>query len=164
LRKGFARDPAMADLRTLNPRVVEALYVEALVLADEVRARFEQARVRNAASEADDLTRVALSCEALRTTTRVLHCLSWLLNHRAFCAGEVTELQLRLHCPMVVPVPASDPDNEPHLPPAMVEVIHESEHLYDRILRLEQAWRTKPAGPGAVEGLRDKLTRGLMCG
>ena len=154
----------MADLRTLNPRVVEALYIEALVLADEVRARFEQARQRNAVLAADDLTRVALSCEALRATTRVLHCLAWLLNHRAFCAGEVSELQLRLHCPLVVPVPASDPDNEPHLPPAMVEIIGETEHLYDRIIRLERAWRVKPAGTGAVEGLREKLTRGLLCG
>ncbi|WP_295634578.1 DUF1465 family protein [Novosphingobium sp.] len=154
----------MADLRTLNPRVVEALYVEALVLADEVRARFEQARHRNAATCADDLTRVALSCEALRARTRVLQCLAWLLNHRAFCAGEVTELQLRLHCPLVIPVPTTDPDNEPHLPPAMMDIIRETEHLYDRIIRLEQAWRIKPAGRSAVEGLRDRLTRGLLCG
>jgi regulator of CtrA degradation len=151
----------MADLRTLNPRVVNALYVEALVLSDEVRARFEQARNHNAGSGADDLTRVALSCEALRATTRLLHCLAWLLNHRSFCAGEVTELQLRLHCPLVVPVPASDPDNDALLPDAMVELIRESERFYDRIVRLENAWRTKPAGPGAIHGLRERLTRAV---
>jgi regulator of CtrA degradation len=153
--------PIMADMRTLNPRIVEALYIEALVLADEVRARFEQARRSNGSADADDLTRVALSCEALRATTRVLHCLAWLLNHRAFCAGEVTELQLRLHCPLVVPVPDSDPDNDALLPPAMVEVIHESEQFYDRIVRLDHAWRTKPVGPGAIHGLRDRLARAV---
>lgn len=151
----------MAELRTLNPHIVEGLYIEALLLADEVRAQFEQARRRNNCADAEDLTRVALSCEALRATTRVLHCLAWLLNHRAFCAGEVTELQLRLHCPLVVPVPLSDPDNALLLPAAMVEIIRESEQLYDRILRLEHAWRIKPAGPGAIHDLRERLTRAV---
>ena len=154
----------MADMRTLNPRIVEGLYVEALVLADEVRAQFEQARHRNVVDGADDIVRVALSCEALRATTRVLHCLAWLLNHRAFYAGEVTELQLRLHCPLVVPVPISDPDNDELLPPAMTEIIHGSEQFYDRIVRLERAWRTKPVGPGAIHGLRDRLARAVASG
>ena len=147
----------MADMRTLNPRIIEALYIEALVLADDVRAQFEQARRRNVADGADDIVRVALSCEALRATTRVLHCLAWLLNHRAYCAGDVSELQLRLHCPLVVPVPTRDPDNDTLLSPAMVEIVHDSEQFYVRIVRLEHAWRTKPIGPGAIHGLRDRL-------
>lgn len=154
----------MADMRTLNPRIVEALYIEALVLADEVRAQFDRARHGNAQDGAEDIVRVALSCEALRATTRVLHCLAWLLNHRAFCAGEVTELQLRLHCPLVVPVPASEPDNDALLRPAMVEIVHASEQFYDRIVRLEQAWRTKPVGPGAIHGLRERLARAVAGG
>ena len=154
----------MADMRTLNPRIVEGLYVEALLLADEVRARFELAQRRNVSANADDLTRVALSSEALRATTRTLHCLAWLLNHRAFYAGEVTELQLRLHCPLVVLVPASEPDNDPLLHPAMVEIVHTSEQFYDRIVRLEHAWRTKPVGPGAIYGLRDRLARAVAGG
>ena len=60
----------MADMRTLNPRIVEGLYVEALLLADEVRARFELAQRRNVSANADDLTRVALSSEALRAQAR----------------------------------------------------------------------------------------------
>ena len=151
-------------MRTLNSRIVEGLYIEALVLADEVRGQFEQARCRNQQSNADDLARVALSCEALRASTRVLHCLAWLLNHRAYCAGEVTEVQLRLHCPLLVPVPPSDPENEALLPGPMAELVHESEQFYDRIVRLDHAWRERPTGAGAIIGLRDRLNRALAGG
>ena len=151
----------MAEMCTLNSRIVEALYIEALVLADDVRAQFEAARSLNQQAGADDLTRVALSCEALRASTRLLHCLSWLLNHRAFCAGEASELQLRLHCPLTVPVPPSDPENCDLLPAPMSELVHESEQFYDRILRLEQVWRAQPSGAGAIASLRERLTRAL---
>ncbi|OYZ34400.1 MAG: hypothetical protein B7Y31_11530, partial [Novosphingobium sp. 16-62-11] len=80
---------------SLNPRIVEALYAEALGLAETVRLRFERLRqdtARATGADDEDLRRVQVSCEALRTTTRVMHCLAWLLNHRAHFAGELSEL------------------------------------------------------------------------
>ncbi|WP_225010006.1 DUF1465 family protein [Novosphingobium percolationis] len=154
---------------SINPRIVEGLYAEALVLADEVRARFERLRAQDFARiaildsgrdcPADDVARVQLSCEALRTTTRVMHCLAWLLNHRAHFAGELTELQLRRHGRLVANFPASDAAALALLPAEARMLVHESERLYERIMRLERAWR-RPAPPreaSAIDRLRQRL-------
>lgn len=154
----------MPRLPTINPKIVDSLYCEALVLADEVRAAFDRARVQAQAESGDtagdELDRVALSCEALRTTTRVMHCMAWLLNHRAFFAGELSELQLRRHGKLIGNFPASDPQTAGKLPPPIRGLIGESERLYQRIQRLEQAWRGTPASgaPSAIERLRERLS------
>jgi regulator of CtrA degradation len=73
---------------------VEGLYCEALVLSDEVRAAFDlSGRIEDTGTHED--ARIALSCEALRTTTRMMHAVAWLLNHRAYFMGELSEFQLR---------------------------------------------------------------------
>ncbi|MDE2562981.1 MAG: DUF1465 family protein [Sphingomonadales bacterium] len=150
----------MALMPSINPRIVEALYAEALVLADEVRHHFDQAR-RHAgpADTADeDLARVALSCEALRTTTRVMHCLAWLLNHRAYFSGQLTELQLRRHGRLFTNMAESEPGNMAMLPPEVRQLVSDSERLYQRIQRLETAWRGEtPGGATAIERLRQRL-------
>lgn len=154
----------MALLPSLNPRIIEALYAEALALADDVRHEFEQARREagpqdEAAGAADtDLSRVALSCEALRTTTRVMHCLAWLLNHRAHFAGELTELQLRRHGRLIANMPESDPANVALLSTEVQRLVRDSERLYQRIQRLERAWRGDArASESAIDKLRERL-------
>lgn len=155
----------MAIMPSLNPRIVEALYAEALVLADTVRDRFERLRHETAQGGAalhgddEDLIRVQISCEALRTTTRVMHCLAWLLNHRAYFAGELTELQLRRHGRLIANFPVSDADSVDTLPQQARALVHESERLYQRIQRLERAWRGEPArgAPSAIDRLRERL-------
>lgn len=155
---------------SITPRIVEGLYAEALILADEVRARFERLRAQDFARIAvldsghdravDDVARVQLSCEALRTTTRVMHCLAWLLNHRAHFAGELTELQLRRHGRLVAHFPASDAAALALLPPEARLLVHESERLYERIMRLERAWRRPAPAPreaSAIDRLRQRL-------
>jgi len=73
----------MTMVPSLNPRIVEALYIEALVLADAARSRFDELRESAGVGEVvSDTDGIELTCEALRTTTRVMHCLAWLLNHR----------------------------------------------------------------------------------
>lgn len=147
---------------SINPRIVEALYVEALALADEVRDCFEHLR-RSSARETDELLRVQVSCEALRTTTRVMHCLAWLLNHRAFLAGELTELQLRRHGRLVANFPASEEGMLADLPVEAAHLVRASERLYARIERLEQAWRGRAGdGRGAIQRLRARLDA-AMC-
>ena len=136
-----------------NPRIIEALYAEALALADRARDTFEALR-RQPANDAatpgsgslgadEDLAHVQANCEALRTTTRIMHCLSWLLIHRAWFAGELTELQLRRHGRLIAHFPASDPACIVHLNPTAQAVVRESERLYQRITRLEQAWQSQ---------------------
>jgi regulator of CtrA degradation len=154
----------MPLLPSLNPRIVDALHVEALGLADQVRVRFEKLRSQTAETIADDedLRRVRVSCEALRTTTRVMHCLAWLLNHRAHFNGELSELQLRRHGRLIANFPDSDPAIVAELPEDVQRLVHESERLYQRIQRLEQAWRSEGASThGAVQRLRERLARAV---
>jgi regulator of CtrA degradation len=154
----------MSRLPTINPRIVDALYCEALVLADEVRAQFDRARTLAQAEQdlitGNELDRVALSCEALRTTTRVMHCMAWLLNHRAYFAGDLSELQLRRHGKLIGHFAPSDPETADKMPDGIRRTIDESERLYQRIQRLEDAWRGASqanAAPGAIERLRERL-------
>src|SRR5688500_16533694 len=105
----------------LSRPIIEALYCEALVLADEVRAAFDLAPRR---CEQEDLVRIALSCEGLRTTTRMMHVLAWLLNHRAYFAGELSDFQLRRHGVLPPDRPA-DPDQLALLEPATCALIRE---------------------------------------
>lgn len=154
----------MAVPADINPRIVDSLYCDALALADELRACFTfpyDGPVRRAGDRAiadlDDEARVALSCEGLRATTRTMHCLAWLLNHRAFFAGEISEFQLRRHGRLPAALPPSDASA---LPEDAARLVGESERLYDRIVRLERAWRTRDGGLprlDTVERLRQRL-------
>lgn len=155
----------MAILPSLNPRIVEALYAEALGLAETVRLRFERLRHETALqadADNEDLQRVQISCEALRTTTRVMHCLAWLLNHRAHFAGELSELQLRRHGRLIANFPASEAGIVETLPDDVQVLVRESERLYQRIQRLETSWRKQGlTGDSAVRRLRERLSRAV---
>lgn len=143
----------MALPADINPRIVDALYCDALVLADELRTRFGG----DFSIGEDSAARVALSCEGLRATTRTMHCLAWLLNHRAFFAGEISEFQLRRHGRL----PARSASGDLALvPDDAARLVRMSERLFARIERLENAWRRVDTGPGvesAIERLRQRL-------
>jgi regulator of CtrA degradation len=142
---------------TINPRIIEGLYCEALVLSDEVRAAFDLSGRIDSKGMAEDEARVALSCEALRTTTRMMHSLAWLLNHRAFFMGELSEFQLRRHGKLTPFTPA-DRERMALLGPEVRELIGATERLHARLMRLDAGWRDRdPAPPGAIERLRDRL-------
>ncbi len=142
---------------TINPRIIEGLYCEALVLSDEVRAAFDLSGRIDETGLAEDQARVALSCEALRTTTRVMHCLAWLLNHRAFFMGELSEFQLRRHGKLSA-FPGADSERLALLRPEVRKLIAASERLHARLMRLDTGWRDRePAPVGALERLRERL-------
>lgn len=153
----------MTALPSINSRIVEALYIEALVLADAARSRFDELRANHATHSDSDPDGIELTCEALRTTTRVMHCLAWLLNHRAWFAGQLNAGQLRRHGRLITHFPASDSSIVARLPEDLAALVHESERLYARIQRLEQAWRSEiPPVPGAIERLRDRLAHAAL--
>ncbi|MDX1704743.1 MAG: DUF1465 family protein, partial [Altererythrobacter ishigakiensis] len=58
----------------LSRPIIESLYSEALLLADEVRAVFAVG-MGETAKDADDALRLALSSEGLKATTRIMHVL-----------------------------------------------------------------------------------------
>ena len=143
----------MALPADINPRIVDSLYCDALLLADELRARFGG----DFSIGEDCAARVALSCEGLRATTRTMHCLAWLLNHRAYFAGEISEFQLRRHGRL--PAPSASGDLA-MVPDDAARLVRMSERLFARIERLEAAWRRGDAmqdGPSAIERLRQRL-------
>lgn len=148
----------MTEPATINPRIIEGLYSEALVLADEVRAAFMLSGRIETAGREEDLARIALSCEALRTTTRMMHGIAWLLNHRAYLMGELSEFQLRRHGKLAEDAAAADPERLALLDPEIRDLIGASERFYARLMRLDNAWRQSDAqGPSAIAALRERI-------
>jgi regulator of CtrA degradation len=150
----------MSEPADLSPTIVESLYCEALVLADEVRAAFDLSGRLDLAGDDEDLARVALSCEALRTTTRMMHAIAWLLNQRAYFARELSEFQLRQHGRLPPSQPGSSEEHMAMLGPGTQEIILRTERFHARIARLDTAWRERFAmHPTAIHRLRERLGR-----
>ncbi len=150
----------MGQAVTINPRIVEGLYCEALVLSDEVRHAFTlSSRVDEPGRSAEeDRLRIALSSEGLRTTTRMMHAVAWLLNHRAYFLGELSEFQLRRHGRLSPDMRRSEPDQLALLAPAMQELVAATLRFYDRLLRLDRTWRqVGEQAPSAISRLRERL-------
>jgi regulator of CtrA degradation len=147
----------MAAPASINPRIIEGLYCEALVLSDDVRAAFALSGRLDAASGEEDEARVALSCEALRTTTRMMHAVAWLLNHRAFFAGELSEFQLRRYGKLT-DFPEAEPRRAGLLDAETRELVQTTERFHARLKRLDHGWRERdPAAPSAIARLRERL-------
>ncbi|MEZ5742354.1 MAG: DUF1465 family protein [Sphingomonadaceae bacterium] len=148
----------MSQPATINPRIVEGLYAEALVLSDEVRAAFALSGRIDDATRYEDLTRVALSCEGLRTTTRMMHAIAWLLNHRAFFMGELSEFQLRRNGRLSPELLGTDQANFELLTTDMQDLIAATERFYARLLRLDKRWRQRDPGQmSAIASLRKRM-------
>lgn len=152
----------MAETVSLNARIVEALYCEALVLSDEVRACFALSGRLSRAGDEEDLARVALSCEGLRTTTRMMHAIAWLLNQRAFLMGELSEFQMRRHGRLSADSSRSDPEQVNLLDTPTRELVAATERFHARLLRLDSGWRDRPQQPAlpgaAIARLRERLS------
>ncbi len=141
--------------------VVEELYEETLLLADEARAVFDL-RSRDPEETSGDPLRIALSIEGLRTTTRLMNLLAWLLNQRAFFAGELSEAQVK-RCGMLASDRRSDPVQMAQLLPPTRALIRESERLYARAERLDRQLR-RDAEAGPARGLQDRLASAFAQG
>ena len=155
----------MGKPASINPRIIEGLYCEALVLSDDVRGAFALSgrmdATGEAASEEDDV-RVALSCEALRTTTRMMHALAWLLNHRAYFSGELSEFQLRRYGKLA-DFPESELARLALLDAPTRELVTATERFHARLKRLDNGWRERAADePSAIAALRERLGQQLQ--
>ncbi len=158
----------MTEPATINPRIIEGLYCEALLLSDEVRAAFDLSgrldkRALDLGRAEGDAARVAFSCEALRTTTRMMHALAWLLNHRAYIAGELSEFQLKRHGRLASDRPSSDPEQLALLAPEIRALVESTMRFYARLVRLDHDWRERdPRTTGAVARLRERIGQAIM--
>ncbi len=158
--KRISRWP-MSRTSNLSRPIIEALYTEALVLADAVRSVFASGvhspEVDLETSE-HSLVRIALSTEGLKTTTRMMHVLAWLLNQRAYFTGELTEGQVRRHGTLPEDREA-DPKALALLEPETRELIAETERLHRRIARLDDAWRSGFEMASPARAIHSRLER-----
>jgi regulator of CtrA degradation len=149
----------MGSPANINPRIVEGLYCEALVLSDEVRQAFALSGRMEAVAGEEDAASIALSCEALRTTTRMMHSVAWLLNHRAFFNGELSEFQLHRYGKLAE-FPDSDPARLALLDDETRDLIAATERFHARLKRIDASWRERDReAPSAVAALRERLAR-----
>ncbi|MFS0737021.1 DUF1465 family protein [Sphingomonas sp. 1P06PA] len=136
-------------------RVVNALHVEAMLLADEVRAYFDE----TGRADRDALPpglRVGFSCESLKVTTRLMHVIAWLLARRAVYAGELGAAQTSGRTRRLGEAADSDHELVAQLPAPARQLIEASRDLYARVGRLEQEIDA-PAPPSSPA--RTLLTR-----
>lgn len=149
----------MARTTNLSRPIIEALYTEALILADDVRAVFALG-VREPEAGADTAMRLALSTEGLKTTTRMMHVLAWLLNQRAFFSGELSEGQVLRNGTLPADREA-DPKALSALEPETCDLIADTKRLHQRIARLDEAWRSGFEMASPARAIHSRLERRL---
>ena len=166
---------------TIHSSLVDALYADALLLADESRAWFDLARGNgsigiaadaDASSEfADPLfhwagrhdpsLRIALSCESLRLTTRLMHVIAWLLMQRAISVGELPPSAAFVEHNRLGPSPECDPAVRDRLPVGAQRLIDGSIRLYQRVAQLDAAADALPPANHPVHGMIARLAAAL---
>lgn len=132
----------------LTTKLIDSLYLEAMVLADEARSYFDQFS-RNARADMTPLQRVSLSCESLKVTTRLMHSTAWLLAQRS---PQGTSNPLAAAAP-------SEATTVDTLPEEAQAMIRESEDLYARIQRLNEKLANLPECLNPARDLRAMLER-----
>lgn len=138
----------IASAGIVHRRLVDSLYVEAMLLADEARAYFDDGG-RSERAALDPMARVVLSCESLKITTRLMHVIAWLLTQRAIDAGEIAadmgEDPLR-----VLPIgPVTEDAVLATMPGGTQTLILASIDLYRRMERIERSRGSPPAASPA---------------
>lgn len=128
--------PAVSLDRGLHRRLVDGLYLEAMVMADEARAYFDL-RETSEAELGDPLRRVSFACESLKVTTRLMHIIAWLLSQRAWQRGEIADADLSDEKYRLGRATSTDPDIAVTFPFAARALIEGSQDLYDRVARLQ---------------------------
>lgn len=135
----------------IHRKLVDALYVEAMLLADEARAYFDVVG-RNEREALEALNRVAFSCESLKVTTRLMHIIAWLLTQRAVDAGELTPRDALSPSRRLGDAPETDDTTLDTMPPQARAIISTSIELHRRVARLDTSLED-PIAPGSSPAL-----------
>ena len=153
--------PTMDETRAaLTPKLVDSLYVEAMLLADEARAYFDK-HGREDRMGLDPLVRVGFSCESLKVTTRLMHVIAWLLTQRAVAAGELTAAQAEKPERQLGEAVESDAEVLEKLPKSALALVQSSRDLYERVRRLAEGGSGREAPQSPARSLLSRLERSL---
>lgn len=132
---------------------VENLYVDAMLLADEAHAAFAAQRDLGR-TPGDSLRQIGLACESLKTTTRLMHIIAWLLHRRAMIAGDPgagpNDSAARIGAPVV-----ADWDICAGFDAPLRRIVAASERLFERIAAIEAGWEAPAIAP--VQALLARL-------
>lgn len=153
---GSFRSGRVAEQGGLAPRLVSALYVEAMLLADEARGYFDEVG-REERDTLSPLVRVTFSCESLKVTTRLMHIIAWLLTWRAVEAGEIDVGEAGRPERRLGDAPASETAVIESLPEKARALVQASVDLYDRVARLDAG--LSPAVEPAASPARELMGR-----
>jgi regulator of CtrA degradation len=146
----MAINPAPA----VTAKVINALYIEAMVLADEARAYFDL-HSRDTRNQMTPLQRVGFSCESLKVTTRLMHVVAWLLTQRAIAENApLVETQGSQRLGDVTP---SDVEMTAKLPEEARQLILASVELYARVKWLEEQLISDAAKLSPARSLQSRL-------
>ena len=144
----------------MTPKLVDSLYMEAMLLADEARAYFDR-NGREDRMSLDPLLRVGFSVESLKVTTRLMHVIAWLLTQRAVEAGELTLAQGRAKTRRLGDAPESDDELVAKLPDGAVHLVKASQELFVRVGRLDEGEAAAEPSPSPARSLMSRLERSL---
>ena len=147
----------LCDIR-VHRRLAEALYAEAMLLADEARSYFDEGGRRDRES-LDPMRRVTFSCESLKVTTRLMHAIAWLLTQRAVAAGEIEARDALDPTRRLADAPDTADDVLADMPLGARALIRASIDLHRRVARLDYAQIDDAAVPSPARTMLRQLQR-----
>jgi regulator of CtrA degradation len=147
----------------ITPRLIDSLYTEAMLLADEARSYFDDAG-RDERAMLDPFARVGFACESLKVTTRIMHIVAWLLTQRAIESGEIPAREGRRAERRLGNAQETDPAVVDQLPAAARKLITSSAELYARIKRIDEGSLEAVVPQSPARALMGRLERGLSGG
>jgi regulator of CtrA degradation len=147
----------------ITSRLIDSLYTEAMLLADEARSYFDDAG-RDERLTLEPFARVGFACESLKVTTRIMHIVAWLLTQRAIESGELPLVNGHRPERRLGNAQDSDPAVIGRLPPAAQRLINSSVELYSRINRIDEGSAEAEIPQSPARALMGRLERGLISG
>src|SRR5690348_18411923 len=147
----------------ITSRLIDSLYTEAMLLADEARSYFDDAG-RDERAMLEPFARVGFACESLKVTTRIMHIVAWLLTQRAIESGEIPLVEGRRPERRLGNAQDSDPAVVVQLPDAAQRLITASGELYARVKRIDEGQMESEVPQSPARALMGRLERGLTEG
>ena len=144
----------------ITSRLIDSLYTEAMLLADEARSYFDDVG-RDERASLHPFARVGFACESLKVTTRIMHIVAWLLTQRAIESGEIPSREGRRPERRLGHAADSDPAVIVQLPEAAQKLINSSADLYARVQRIDEGHLEVDVPQSPARALMGRLERGL---
>ena len=140
----------------LRGRLINSLYTEAMLLADEARAYFDR-QGREDRERLDPLERVTLSCESLKVTTRLMHVIAWLLTQRAVDSGELSPREALDPARRLGDAPVTENQVIDQMPADARTLINASIDLHRRVARLDASQTEPQPADSPVQWMQARL-------